>query len=163
MAQSIGPLLRKQWKNLSVWPGGKWLFSRLLGLIVPYTGTLHASVRTLEPGHCIVVLKDHRRVRNHLHSIHAIALGNLGEMATGLALLNGLPDNTRGILSRISFEYLKKARGELTATCRCEPPGSNEEQEFEVTAEIRDTAGELVAIATANWLTGPEKRTNRAN
>jgi acyl-coenzyme A thioesterase PaaI-like protein len=157
MSRSIGPELRRQWRRLAGIPGGKWLFSRLLGRFVPYTGTLGACIEVLEPGHCVVRLNDRRKVRNHLKSVHAMALANLGEMATGLALMNGLPDRTRGILARFNVEYLKKARGILVAECHCEIPDSNAERELEVVCEIRDTRGDIVTVARAQWLIGPEK------
>ena len=157
MAESIGPALRKHWQRLVALPGGKRLFSRLLGEFVPYTGTLGATIEVLEPGHCIVKLKERRKLRNHLRSVHAMALANLGEMATGLALMNGLPDRMRGILTRFDIEYLKKARGRLMAECRCEIPSTNQELELDVRCEIRDTAGDVVSVVTAHWLVGPEK------
>jgi acyl-coenzyme A thioesterase PaaI-like protein len=157
MAQSIGPSLRQQWERISSLPGGKWLFSYALGSCVPYSGTLGARVAVLEPGHCVVTLRDRRKVRNHLKSVHAMALANLAELATGLALMNSLPDDARGILSGFSIDYLKKARGRLTAQCYCDIPSSNAEHEYTLTGEIRNTDGEVVAVARACWLVGPEK------
>jgi acyl-coenzyme A thioesterase PaaI-like protein len=157
MARSIGPGLRYHWGWTSKLPGGNWLFSRLLGLVVPYTGSIGANVKHLEPGYCVVVVQEHNRIRNHLHSVHAIALCNLGEMATGLALLNSLPDKTRGILTNLAVTYLKKARGELTASCRCNVPEDNSEADHLLTGEIRNAEGELVAEVIAHWLIGPEK------
>ena len=157
MTRSIGPELRRQWQRLAGVPGGKWLFSRLLGRFVPYTGTLGACIEVLEPGHCVVRLRDRRQVRNHLRSVHAMALANLGEMATGLALMNSLPDNARGILKGFNVEYLKKARGSLVAECRCDIPGSNTERDVDVLCEIRDTGGDVVTLARAQWLIGPER------
>ena len=156
MTQSIGPKLRYHWHWASAWPGGKWLFSRILGRIVPYTGSLGATVQLLEPGHCVVTLPDRRRVRNHLNSIHAIALCNLGEMTTGLALMNSLPTDARGILTGISADYVKKARGRLTAECYCDIPDSPEKHEYTIKGDIRDSEGDLVATVRARWLIGPE-------
>jgi len=104
-----------------------------------------------------VILRDRRKVRNHLRSVHAMALGNLGEMVTGLALMNSLPDKTRGILTGISISYLKKARGMLTAECRCDIPDSSATCEPTLTSDIRDSAGDTVATVEARWLVGPEK------
>jgi len=157
VSRSIGPELRRRWQRLAGIPGGKWLFSRLLGRFVPYTGTLGARIDVLEPGHCVVRLDDRRKLRNHLQSVHAMALANLGEMATGLALMNGLPDNTRGILAGFNIEYLKKARGRLVAECRCEVPDNNAEREVEVLCEICNTDNEVVTVARAQWLIGPEQ------
>ena len=157
MSESIGPKLRSLWQMAASKPGGKWLFSKLLGKIVPYTGSIGASVETMEPGYCIVTLTDRRRVRNHLRSVHAIALSNLGEMTTGLALMNSLPDNARGILTELSIKYSKKARGKLTAECRCEIPTHNAEREYILLGEIRDENHDVVAIVNTHWLIGPDK------
>ena len=156
MSRSIGPGLRKQWRRACLLPGGKWLFSRMLGLRVPYSGSLGAVVQSLEPGHCRVRLHDSRRLRNHLHSIHAMALANLGEMVTGLALLNSLPDDTRAILTGFSIEYLKKARGTLLAQCHTHVPLTNATVDLEVGGEIRDSDGAVVATVMARWHVGPE-------
>ena len=156
MSRSIGPELRKQWRRACAVPGGKWLFSHLLCLRVPYTGNLGASVQSLAPGYCEVRLRDSRKLRNHLHSIHAMALANLGEMVTGLALVNGLPDDSRAILTGFSIDYLKKARGTLLAQCRCSVPPGNDPCDLDVDGEIRDSDGAVVAKVRARWRIGPE-------
>ncbi len=92
-----------------------------------------------------------------------MALGNLGEMVTGLALMNSLPDKTRGILTGISISYLKKARGKLSAECRCDIPGSDATDELTLTGDIRDSTGDTVASVEARWLIGPEKDPSGAN
>lgn len=158
MSQSIGPFLRTNWKMLSSKPMGKWLFSRLVGFIVPYTGSIGARVETLEPGHGVITLRDRRKVRNHLKSVHAVALVNLAEIATGMTLLNSLPDDTRGILTAIQIQYLKKARGLLSAECHCDIPQDNAQEELQISTDIKNDMGEIVASATATWLIGPEKR-----
>lgn len=153
---SPGAKIMRLWQRLAPWPGGRWLFSRILGLMVPYTGSIAARVRELRPGYARVELRDRRRVRNHLNSIHAIALANLGEVTCGLAMLTGVAPDTRGIAIKISTEYFKKARGLLVAETRCEvPPVQGEDMEVEVQADIRDHDGDVVAHTTARWRLGP--------
>ncbi len=158
MNQSIGPYLRDNWQRFSNKPGGKWLFSRIIGFTVPYTGSIAANVAILEPGHGKITLRERRKVSNHLRSVHAIALANLSEMVTGLTLLNSLPDDARGILTGLQIQYHHKARGLLTAECDCEIPVDNSEREIQVTGEIKNEEGEVVATATATWRIGPEKK-----
>jgi len=147
--------IRPLWDRLAPLPGGKRLFSTLLGRMAPYTGTIRPSILELRPGYARVEMRDRRRVRNHLRSVHAIALMNLAEVSSGLALTYALPDDARAILTGLSIEYLKKARGTLTAEARLEPPDTNEKREYEFESVIRDVDGDVVARATARWLVGP--------
>jgi acyl-coenzyme A thioesterase PaaI-like protein len=150
-----GSTVRAQWERLSGLPGGKALFSRLLGLLVPYTGSIGARVEEVREGFARVILKDRRAVRNHLRSVHAIALANLAEMTANLAVLYSAPSDTRMILTGISMEYLKKARGQLTAECSCPIPGS-ERKEYDNVVNIHDAKGELVARGHVRSLVGPK-------
>lgn len=156
--EKTGELIRSTWARLSALPGGKRAFSKLIGTLAPYTGSIDPLVLELSPGHARVQLEDRRRVRNHLRSVHAIALMNLAEVATGLAIGAGLPDDARGILSGLSIEYLKKARGRLVAECDCEVPSGSERREYEIEGLIRDREGDVVARAKARWLVGPRRR-----
>jgi uncharacterized protein (TIGR00369 family) len=158
MARSLaspGRLLRDAWTRLHPLPGGRTLFSLGLGRIVPYSGGLGARVEALEPGYARVTLRDRRAVRNHLQSVHAVALVNLLELSSGLAMLAGLPDELRGIAVHIEADFLKKARGTLTAECRCSPPTELAEHEVWLEPQVRDAAGDVVATGRVRWLLRP--------
>ncbi len=155
-APSVGERMLSTWARLSPLPAGKWMFSRVLGFTIPYTGSTGAYVEHLEPGHARVRLKDRRRVRNHLRSVHAIALANVAELSTGLAVLSGMPPGYNGILIGLNVEYSKKARGELLAECQCTVPSFEERTEIPVQTTIKDASGDVVTTATARWLIGPQ-------
>jgi len=151
----VGAELLSRWRRAEGSGLGRALFSRALGFAVPYSGSIRPEVLEMRPGHARIAMKDRRRVRNHLRSIHAIALVNLGELTSGLALLTGLRSDTRGIVKGLSIEYLKKARGRLVAECDCDPPLDNTECDFPVEARIRDAEGDDVAIVRVDWRLGP--------
>lgn len=133
--------------------------------MIPYSGSIGATVVELEPGRVRIRLRDRRGVRNHLGSVHAIALANLGELASGLALVGALGPEARGILTGLDVRYHKKARGTLEALVSCQVPTVTGPMDRTVEAEIRDEADDLVATVTAHWRLGPvrEKATDVAS
>ena len=105
------PTIRTVWSRANSLPLGNRVFSRFVGRMAPYTGTIGATVLELDDGHARVELRDRPAVRNHLQCIHAIALMNLGEVATGLAVMHAIDGRGRGIVTGLRIEYVKKARG----------------------------------------------------
>jgi len=155
--RSLGERMLSTWSRLSPMPGGKWMFSRVVGFTIPYTGSVGALVEHLEPGHARVRLADRRKVRNHLRCVHAIALANVAELSTGLAVMSGMPAGYNGILINLNVEYIKKARGVLIAECKCSVPEFTESTEIPVETVITDPSGDVVTKATVLWLIGPQK------
>ncbi|MCP4186277.1 MAG: DUF4442 domain-containing protein [Gammaproteobacteria bacterium] len=155
MTVSSENLLIKWWQRLQPFPVGDRIFSYFLGRYTPYSGTISAHVVALSPGKAQVSIRDRHKVRNHLKSIHAIALINLGEIATGLAVLSTIPNNMRGIVLGLEAEYLKKARGKLTAKASFELPAAiDDSTAVKVSADISDQAGDVVSRVHATWLLG---------
>jgi acyl-coenzyme A thioesterase PaaI-like protein len=114
-------------------------------------------VDDLRPGYARWTLRDRRAVRNHLNSIHAVALVNLAEVTSGTAMLMSLPAGTRGIVTGLTTTYIKKARGLLTAECTCQLPAITADVNFVLNVEIRDAARDVVATATVTWLLSPAR------
>jgi acyl-coenzyme A thioesterase PaaI-like protein len=143
------------WERLRGLPGGRWLFGRLLGFAIPYTGTVRPLIQEIRPGYARVALRDRRRVRNHLRSIHAIALANVGEFTGGIAMTATLPPDVRSILLKLDVEFLKKARGTVIAECHCVVPQVTGSVDHQVQTIIRDNAGDDVTRVTATWRLSP--------
>jgi acyl-coenzyme A thioesterase PaaI-like protein len=100
-------------------------------------------------------MRDRRALRNHLGSIHAIALANLGEVTSGLALLALLPPGIRSIPVALTIDFLKKARGALECQCTCTAPSVSDSIEHDICSEIRDREGEMVARIRVRWRLSP--------
>jgi acyl-coenzyme A thioesterase PaaI-like protein len=157
---SPGTQLLRNWQRLHALPFGKRLFSWAVGRTAPYTGTIGGVYTRVEPGFARVELADRRGIRNHLASVHAVALVNLAEMTSGVALLTALPPGVRGIVTGLSIEYRKKARGRLVCETRAAVPdsvraGTGDHVAHDVHATIADGTGDVVAVATVHWRLSP--------
>lgn len=144
--------LSRLWGRLRPLPGGRWLMSRAFGRAVPYSATVGATIQELEPGFCRIAVRDRRRLRNHLGSIHAVALVNLGEMTSGLAMTMAMPPGVRGIVTSLAASFPKKARGALVAEARVTVPEvGGDPIDHQVETSIRDAAGDVVCSVKTRW------------
>ena len=143
------------WKAAQSVPGGRKIFSRLIGKLAPYTDTIRAEVIHLEAGHAQCRIREHRRIQNHLKSIHAVALVNLIEQTTGLAMLSGTPPGMRGIVTHLEVDYIRKARGVLTAMSHAPKVNENTSDTHAVYADVFDETGHVVCKGIAHWLIAP--------
>ena len=147
----------KTWQTLSKYPFGKRLFDLGIRLYIPYTGSMSARVLELRPGFAKVSIRDRRRLRNHLRSVHAIALANLVEYTGNLALACGLPDDARFIVKSIQVDYLKKARGMITGVCDAPIVTNSIKQEITLDVALLNGSQEKVAHGRLLTQTGPVK------
>lgn len=143
------------WERFERLPFRALVYRWFIRRTVPYSGSIYPDVMELRPGYARVCVQDRKRIRNHLDSIHAVALMNLCELTSGLALLSGINSQTRGILVRFSMDFKKKARGKLTATCEVVVPTVFDKVEQLVQVDCQDQSGETVCTAEAHWLLSP--------
>ena len=157
MASADTSDLTARYTRYAAWPGGGWLFDRVLGWIAPYTGSIRPHVQTLAPGQVVVEIRDRRAVRNHLRTVHAAALMNLGELANNLALMSRQPAHGRWIVAGVEVDYQRPARGRLSARCTLPEIDWTRSQELAGEAEIVDGSGERVAVVRTRWKVGPKR------
>ena len=158
MSSSPGSKMLSAWRSFSKLPAGSWLFTQMIKRMVPYTGSVDPRVEVLEPGYARVSITQKRKLEQHLGSIHAIALMNVAEFASGAAMMTALPPGFRGIVTKISIEYFKKARGTVTAESRPQLPDLAVEGEYDFISEVKDETGDVVARATVRWKLGPDAK-----
>ena len=150
-------LAKEGWDKLHKLPRGKHLYSYLIGRYAPYTGSINALIEELSVGYSQVSLKESPSIRNHLRSIHAVALANLAELSGNIALSYSMPVDARFIVAKMEIEYHKKARGTVTAICECPIPENSEKQTYLVPVRIVNDANEVVCTAVLHSLVGPKK------
>jgi len=120
----------------------------------PYFGTIRPVITAAGHGSCTIEMSDRRAVHNHLGTIHAIAMCNMCELTGGLAIELAIPEHLRWIPKEMTVQYLKKARGKLTA--HSELPGDAlSPGDVIVPIEITDKAGDVVTRAEITMYVSP--------
>ena len=148
------PLL-SLYRRITRWPGGHWLFTRAICFKAPYFASVSPRITMLEPGRCEGTLADRRKVRNHIGTVHAIALCNLAELTAGLMVDASLPAGMRWIPKGMQVQYLAKARGPLHAVALPAQAivAASDAYALPVVVSIRNHAGDEVFQARIDmWL-----------
>lgn len=111
----------ERYQNLNKYPGGKYIFAKLVGLSAPFFSKIHPKFIDLKLAYCETQIKDRRSVRNHMGTINAGALCSLAEMTGGLALDTIVPNTMRWIPRTMTVQYIAKAVGTITAISEFAP------------------------------------------
>lgn len=143
------------WRRLATKPGGKWLFSKLVCLKAPYFGTIHPRFEQLEPRYCRLRIRKRRSVLNHIHTVHAIAMCNMAELAAGTMTDVTVPATHRWIPKGMTVQYLRKAETDLVAVATpADVANWDTDGEHPVNVEVRDRQDRLVFTAQIiMWIT----------
>lgn len=104
-------------------PCGQSLQRFLIMFVSPYAATIRCRITKLTHNTCVAEMDDWPWLRNPFASVHAVAIANLAELTSGLAMISALhAKGLRGIPTRIDCRYWRKARGSLLATCSVSVP-----------------------------------------
>jgi acyl-coenzyme A thioesterase PaaI-like protein len=132
-----------------------------LGQAIPFNLHLGLEVEEIGPGLGVVRLPEGEHLVNHVGSQHAGGLFSAGEAASGGAFVGAFAERMGDITPlarRASIEYLKIARGPITATARLEDSEGRRATldadgvvEFPVDVELTDGEGTVVARMTVEW------------
>ena len=146
------------WQRLSIKPGGKWLFSRLICWKAPYFSTIRPHFERLEVGCCELMIPNRRAVHNHISTVHAIAMCNMAELAGGTMTEISTPATHRWIPKGMTVEYLKKAETDLRAVATFKsPPEFGAATGVPVVVLVTDTLNQLVFRAEISMWISPKK------
>ncbi len=153
---SAGPVLR-QWQRYSRSSLGRWAFGRIVCSRAPYFGTIRPSFLELQPALCRVAMKKRRAVQNHLGTVHALAMGNLCELAAGLVTEVTIPQTMRWIPRGMTIEYLKPAETDLIALARLDKNEWAAAENLGVPVSVVDARGQEVVRAVISMYISPRR------
>lgn len=141
-----GPVLAR-WRRLSRHATGRWLFARVVCHRAPYFATISPRFVELRPGVCRVTMPKRRRVENHIGTVHALAMGNLIELAAGMVTEVTTPAGLRWIPRGMTIEYLKPATTGVAATARLDKADWQAPENVGVSVAVHDERGVEVVRA----------------
>jgi len=154
---SNSPSLRL-WHHLGTTSVGRRLYGKIVCFVAPYFSTIKPVFRVLQPGHVELTFKNRRAVRNHIKSVHAIAMCNAAELAGGTCLDVSLHGDFRWIPVGMEVKYLKIAKTDLRAVCKIDKYDWETAQDVIVPVGLFDTTGTEVFHAEIAMRISPQQR-----
>ena len=100
---------------------GPRAFSFAFGQKAPYFASIHPRFTVLEPNHAELVIPKRRGVKNHIGTVHAIALCNGLEAAMGALAEATIPSDKRWIPKGMEVTYTAKASSDITCFAETDP------------------------------------------
>ena len=102
-------------------------------------------------------MRKRRRVENHIGTIHALAMGNLCELAAGVLMEAATPRDMRWIPKGMQIQYLAKAPTDISATAQIEPANWSAARDVIVPVSVTDAAGTEVVRADITMYVSPRR------
>lgn len=151
-------------KSSYILPTGmqRTFWTKLFGRIVPMVGT--AKIRYMEVSREKVVVKidNHKDMQNHIKGVHAAATALLAETATGFVTGLNVPDDRILLIKSLHVDYVKVAKGALTATATLsdeqrEMIVNSEKGELSIPIAVVDESGEQPVQCEMIWAWRPKR------
>jgi len=153
---AAGPTLRA-WMRLQRSSFGRWMFARTVCRRAPYFGTIRPRFIELQPKLCRVFMRKRRAVENHIGTVHALAMGNLCELAAGMCTEVTIPVGMRWIPRGMTIEYLAKAESDVLATARLDKTEWTGAENVAVPVTVTDVNGKEVVRAVISMYVSARK------
>ena len=136
--------------------------SFIIGKIIPFAGTASCRVEKLTNNECVVKIKKRRKVGNHIGTLHAAAMALAAESATGFVTAMNVPDSRVLVTRNMNLTYLKRTKGDLTATATLSDADlerlRNEERgDISVPVVLKDAEGTESVTAEMIWAWTPKR------
>ena len=157
LAKSLAPL-EKLPKGM-----GRVARTLILGNLVRFVGTAKLDVEELTTHRAIISIKNRKRVRNHIGSVHAAAIALLAETATGFVVGMNVPDSGAPVIKSLKVEYKKRVKGALRAEATLTEEQVTqirtiEKGEVTVPVKVTDETGGEPVICEMIWAWTPKRK-----
>ncbi|MCM0620193.1 hotdog fold domain-containing protein [Nocardioides bruguierae] len=138
---------------------GKRVFSLLFGQKAPYFATIRPRFTVLEPNRAELVIPLRRGVKNHIGTLHAIALCNGLEAAMGALAEVTIPADKRWIPKGMDVAYTAKASSDVTCVAETDPEQwTSDEPALDVRVRGTRTDGTVVIEGVIHLWVTPRKK-----
>ena len=113
--------VQQLYDSLARFPGGKRVFSLGFARKAPYFRSIRPQFVQIRPNFASLRLPDRRAVRNHIGTVHAIAVCNGLEAAMGALAEATVPAGKRWLPKGMTVSYLAKSTSDLVCTAETDP------------------------------------------
>lgn len=155
--------LERAVKKLEAYP--KRLLSWVIGRKVPFVGTSNIRFELMTKDKVVVSLKNKRKVRNHIHQIHAAAMILLAETATGMVLGMNIPDDRIPLVKSLNTDFVKRSTGAMRAEAVFTEAQrallQTEKGETKIQVKITDELGVEPIVCEVVWAWIPKKKKSK--
>ena len=142
--------------RLTRYPGGDWLFSRLVTWRAPYFASISPRFTELRPGYCAVSIRNRRAVHNHIGTVNAIAMCCMAELAAGVMTDSTIDRSLRWIPRGMTVRYLARGDTDLRAEAGLEnAPAPGFKGDIMVPVIVRKEGGDVVMEADITMYISP--------
>ncbi len=151
------PPILTLWQKWSTRPLGKKIFSWAVCRKAPYFGSIKPQFDELRKGYARVTMKKRRAVENHIHSVHAIAMCNLAELAAGTMMEASLSRKMRWLPRGMTVQYLRVATTDVVVEAATDDIADGPARDVIIGCDIKDTEGNIVCHADIAMYVSPRK------
>jgi uncharacterized protein (TIGR00369 family) len=140
-----------------------FLITLVFGQTVRFVRTAGIRFLVLNEERAVLTIPNRSKVRNHIGTVHASAMGLLAETATGAVLGMNVPDERVPVLRGMRVNYLKRAQGALTAEATLDAGMrarilKDEKGDLVVPVRVTDESGEVPLECEMLWAWRPKKK-----
>jgi acyl-coenzyme A thioesterase PaaI-like protein len=148
------PTVLGLYRSLSRLPAGRTVFSVVFARKAPYFRSISPRFRDVRPHRAELVVADRRRVRNHIGTVHVIAICNGLEAAMGALAEATVPAGKRWIPKGMRVEYAGKATSDIVCVAETEPADWERGPDVPVrVSATRDDGSVVVSGVIDLWVT----------